>query len=152
MMSPDDKLTLQRKDYLGNELRTDGYYYRFRENGSTTVYFLYKNGIIKSASSYSSHDLDMVEKEMVKWYREIRKTKTGWGVFLISDNKIEHETWDNPVGRIVVRKTIGHIVNDKTFRITEFSHPYNNQTYYVDEVWHFKQFSPKPDSTNNFIK
>jgi hypothetical protein len=62
---PDEKLTLQRRDYIGKELRTDGYYYYFTQN-NTVVYFLYKNGIILCAHSYSSHDLNTIESEMVK--------------------------------------------------------------------------------------
>ncbi|MDR2408230.1 MAG: hypothetical protein LBE13_08985, partial [Bacteroidales bacterium] len=68
---PDENLTLQRKDYNGNELRTDGYYYYFTKT-NTVVYFLYKNWIILCAHSYSGHDLNLVEVEMIGIYPEIK--------------------------------------------------------------------------------
>ena len=79
---PDEKLRLQRMDYAGDELRTDGYYYYFTTNNNTVVYFfIQKNGIIVCAHSYSTHNLNFVENEMVKIYPEIRTQKDGWGVF-----------------------------------------------------------------------
>jgi hypothetical protein len=40
------KLTLDRKPYNGNELRTDGYYYYMNEGEVFDSYILYKNGVI----------------------------------------------------------------------------------------------------------
>jgi hypothetical protein len=58
----DDKFTIQRENYIGNELRLDGYYYQ-QENNHTYVEFLYRNGVILSAHSYSTNDLNIVEKK-----------------------------------------------------------------------------------------
>jgi len=150
---PDEKLTLQRMDYDGNELRPDGYYYYFTKNNNTVVYFLYKNGIILCAHSYSSQDLNIVEEEMVKIYPEIRKQKDGWGVFLINNNKIEYEIWNASTGSCLPTiKRIGFIENDTTFRITETYYSDSKKTDNNEIVYHFKQFSPKPDSTNVYIK
>jgi len=149
---PDEKLTLQRRDYTGNELRTDGYYYYFTQN-NTVVHFLYKNGIILCAHSYSSHDLNVVESEMVKIYPEIKKQKDGWGVFLVNDNEIEYEIWNASTGySLPTIKHIGVIENDTTFRITETYFSDIKKTDYTEYVYQFKQFDNKLDSTNNFIK
>jgi len=149
---PDEKLSMQRMDYSGNELRTDGYYYYFTKN-NTVVYFLYKNGIILCAHSYSSHDLNTVEVEMVKIYPEIRKLKDGWGVFLVNDNKIEYEIWNASTGySLPTIKHIGVIENDTTFRITETYFSDTKKTDYKEFIYRFKQFDNKPDSTNVFIK
>jgi hypothetical protein len=149
---PDDKLTLERTNYTGNEIKTDGYYYRFTDSGNTIVYFLYKNGIILCAHSYSSHDLNMVEIEMVKLYSETRRQKDGWGIFLIKDSEIEYEIWNAPTGySLPTIKCKGKIINDSTFHITESYFSDIKKTYYRNEMYHFKQFDNKPDSTNSFI-
>lgn len=153
LLFPDEKLSLQRVNYNGNELRTDGYYYHFTSSNNTIVYFLYRNGIILCAHSYSSHDLTSVELEMVKIYSEIRKLKDSWGVFIVNDNKIEYDMWNTPTGfSFPITKSKGYIENDTTFHITETYYSDINKTYYEDELWHFRQFANKPDSTNNFIK
>ena len=44
----DDDLSLSRKEYTGNQLRIDGYYYfnYTNEEDYVRVYFFYKNGMI----------------------------------------------------------------------------------------------------------
>jgi hypothetical protein len=133
-------------------LRTDGYYYYFTQN-NTVVYFLYKNGIILCAHNYSSHDLISVESEMVKIYPEIRKWKDGWGVFLVNGNEIEYEMWNVSTGHsLPIIKCKGYIKNDTVFHITETYFSDIKKTEHKETVYHFKQFSNKPDSTNVYIK
>ena len=59
----DEILTLPRKDYIGNELRTDGYYYVSRQENHSAVYFLYRNGIVLFVGGYS----DQFEEKMVNY-------------------------------------------------------------------------------------
>ena len=48
---------------------------------------------------------------------------------------------------------IGKIINDTTFQLVrEFASYHKKDSRVIDETYHFKQFSPKPDSTNVFIK
>ena len=148
----DEKLTLPRRDYTGNELRTDGYYYYFTKN-NTVVYFLYRNGIILCAHSYSTHDLNTVESEMIRLYPEVLKNKAGWGVFVVNGNEIEYDEWNAPTGSsLPIIKRKGYIENDTTFRITESYYSDIKKTDYKEFVYRFKQFDNKPDSTNRYIK
>ena len=150
---PDEQLTMQRKDYDGNELRIDGYYYSyFEKTGVTVIYFLFRNGLIRHAGGYSRYIEDNREQEMVSYYG--KSSKTDWGVFVINENKIQFERWlEAPSGvRAVINRRSGYIENDTTFRITESYNSGTGETTQINEVWHFKQFSPKPDSTNVFIK
>ena len=137
----DEELMLQRIPYKGDELRIDGYYYT-QWGTHTTVMFFYRNGITLSAMSYGSLDLNSVEKEMINRYEYIRNEKSGWGVFLITGDTLEAEIWTTSVGGgLPVYKWKAYIENDTTFRKIA-----------GNVVYHFKQFSPKPDSTNQFIK
>ncbi|MDR2586191.1 MAG: hypothetical protein LBC84_08250 [Prevotellaceae bacterium] len=145
---PDEKLTLQRRDYVGNELRTDGYYYSHWASynslfdNNTAIMFFYRNGVVLNALSYDGINLERIENEMVLYYDIIQKYKSGWGVFIIDKDIIMCEQWSTSAGGgLPVYRRNGRIENETTFT-------FNN----IHETWHFKQFSPKPDSTNSFIK
>ena len=89
---------------------------------------------------------------MISDFDVLRKEKTRWGVFLIIDDKIKYEEWATPTELVSVKKSSGYIENDTILHITEHFFTYNGEKYPVNEVWHFRQFSPKPDSTNVYIK
>jgi hypothetical protein len=151
---PDEKLSLQRTNYTGNELRMDGYYYCYLEKTNITViYFLFKNGIIRYTGGYSRYNEDNREQEMVSYYGKFT-SKTDWGVFIINGNTIQYEKWvEAPSGvRASINRRLGYIENDSTFHITESYYSGTGETKQVDEIYHFKQFDNKPDSTNVFIK
>ena len=85
----------------------------------------------------------------------IKNIKFFWGVFNIKNNQILYERWcpSEPPYRTYVRE--GNIINDTTFVITKLYRMVNGkktEESELNEVYHFKQFSPKPDSTNKFIK
>lgn len=143
----DEELTLQKVPYTGNEIRTDGYYYSYYVNSTSheyiVVFFLYKNGIILSAGTYEKTDFDIFEKAMLVRYGSLEKQKIGWGVFIVQDNKIEYEQWSTSVGGgLPVFRSFYDIENDTTLK-----NP-------AGRMYHFRQFSPKPDSTaaNKWIK
>jgi len=143
----DEDLSLPRVPFTGNDVRTNGYYYCYwKSNNSsvmdyTTVFFLYRNGIILSAGSFESINLNVVENELLGRYNLLVKNKIGWGVFWVAGNVIEYEQWTTSVGGgLPIFKNRYNIENDTTL-----INPYGR-------VYHFRQFSPKPDSTNTFIK
>ena len=151
---PDEKLTLQRRDYTGNELRIDGYYYLYQQDPERTqLLILYRNGILISTRSYPSHDLNVIEKSLLSAYDELKNEKTRWGVFMVLNSKIEYERWNGTTGiGLPIIKRKGIIENDTVFRITETYYSDSKKTDYQEFVYRFKQFDNKPDSTNIFIK
>ena len=154
---PDEKLTMQREDYKGNELRIDGYYYRQEVTdiySRTMVMFLYRTGIALSCGNFSTIDLNYVEEEMPNRYNLLQKHKTGWGIFSINENLIQVEQWvESPSGASVsIYRRSGHIENDATIHFAESYYSGRNETKQINEVWHFKQFDSKPDSANVYIK
>jgi hypothetical protein len=154
---PDEKLTMQREDYKGNELSIDGYYHRqevTETNSRTMVMFLYRNGIVLSCGSFSTIDLNCVEEDMPNRYNLLKKNKNGWGIFSINENLIQIEQWvESPSGaNLSIYRRSGYIENDATIHFTESYYSGRNETKQIDEVWHFKQFDNKPDSTNVYIK
>ncbi|MBW7845753.1 MAG: hypothetical protein H3C45_08955, partial [Bacteroidia bacterium] len=84
-----------------------------------------------------------------------KKYKSNWGVFKIEGNFIQFERWypSDPPLKAYVRA--GTIINDTTFLITESYRMQDGKKTEVktrNETYYFKQFSPKPDSTNTFVQ
>lgn len=156
----DEKLTLPKQSYTGNELRIDGYYYlRYTPPESSEsyldTYFLYENGIILNGGAVKEDEIGKLENKFksTEWLDVVRKYKHRWGVFNIKGSKILFERWyPNSPALPVVYIREGKILNDTTFHITVSYRPNGSERSEEDEVYHFKQFSPKPDSTNNYIK
>ncbi len=146
----DDKLNLVQQDFNGNQLRLDGYYFTEKENFEGIIYSrytLYQNGIIRFLGGPNTLDNIIFSSA---------NSKTVWGIFNIENNIIQFERWyPSSGGPLEAYVRAGKILNDTTFHITETYRLLNGEkTQYrlKDEIYHFKQFSPKPDSTNNFIR
>lgn len=92
--------------------------------------------------------------------KEYINTQIGWGVFNVTGSEIVIERWVTASGggTYPTQMLKGVIKNDTTihFHTLIGVHPVNynskKKVLTIDETYHFRQFSPKPDSTNNFIK
>ena len=151
----DDTLSIQRRPYVGNQLRIDGYYYRSIDD-RLTVYFLYQNGTILYGSGFPIDEQKEQEDKYktTEWQSLVKKSKYRWGVFAIEGNIMQFERWypSEPPLEAYVRE--GEILNDTTFTIIQSYRVVDGQKTEVkerEETYHFKEFSPKPDSTNGFI-
>ncbi|HYF04491.1 MAG TPA: hypothetical protein VEC36_14000 [Patescibacteria group bacterium] len=155
----DDPLSISKTEYSGNQLRIDGYYYyTFKAANNqeklSDFYFLYRNGVILYAGTYPLGNVQYYESEFRSkiWNAGIKNSKTYWGLFSVQGNQIQFDHWypsERPYSAFA-RK--GTILNDTTFTITErYSVTDRNDKTASDEIYRFKQFSPKPDSTNPFV-
>jgi hypothetical protein len=148
---PDDKLSLHQTPYTGSELRIDGYYYNYFEGWRINTHFFYANGIIRYGGGGSSSFQEFEER--IKNSTILPgDTKTEWGVFIVNNDIIKFEKWYPSSGGgapAYVRE--GRILNDTTFHITISYRSNGSERRIKDEIYHFKQYSPKPDSTNEFI-
>lgn len=152
----DDPLYTKKMDYNGNEIKLNGYYYKSNDtNYYSEGHFFYRNGIFidvgglrNSLSEYDEYIIDVMNYEYYK------NQKACWGVFIIEDDKILLERWQpfNPF-RAYIKQ--GEILNDTTFQLTKIYRMVNEEKtdeIEINEIFHFREFSPKPDSTNVFIK
>lgn len=142
----DNNLSLSRESISG--LRIDGYYYHYDiQDDLFTVYFLYENGIIR-------HEGDKIDTSS-QHILNLANNKTNWGVVNISANVIKFERWYPSSGGglpAIVRER--KILSDTSFHITRSYRQENGVEEEIrdkDEINFFKEFSPKPDSTNMFI-
>ena len=153
--SEDEKLTLPKTPYTGNELRTDGYYYHDGEKAIIVV-FLYEDGTMIRAGSILVQEIPQRE-EMFKngeFYEHIKNNKTCWCVYRIEDDNITTNYWVSPRPFQCYFEE-GTILNDTTFVIQNYYRIVNGEKTEETEtnkMFHFRQFSPKPDSTNIFIQ
>lgn len=148
----DTELSMKRTNYDGTELRTDGYYF-YQKADKFHPLFISRNGVFIRGYTYELSSADQVEESFKNgvFYENIKNDKTRWGVFNITEKAIEFEGWA-PNGGLKHTTSIeyGEIIDDTTFCIYK-EHIYGNDEE-RNSLYHFKQFSPKPDSTNSFIK
>lgn len=150
-----EKLTLQKTPYTGNELRLDGYYYDMEDGKIWSTYFFYRNGILHYGIASDTLDNDLVKYDAwfaSEYYSEhLRSGRRRWGVFEIHDDSIVFERWGILEGGDPVLRFSGRILNDTTFIITKCENPHSGDVCQEQDLFHFRHFSPKPDSTNMFI-
>ncbi|MDR2916031.1 MAG: hypothetical protein LBV74_14600 [Tannerella sp.] len=158
--SSDDRLVLEKMDYRGEELRIDGYYRRYNYVGkepkprSVTPFIFYRNGIILGDVGYPIDRISEMEEKFRDGFYATNAAKYQWGVFQIEGSKIKYEKWvpsDGPFSAFIYE---GVILNDTTFIINKSYRMRDIDKKASTEVnweYHFKPFSPKPDSTNRFI-
>lgn len=159
LMEEDAKLSTPRQDYLGSQLRLNGYYYYYI-NGNTKyfdTFFLYRNGVLLHTGADDTGDLLKFESRLIGTNPNIWRngSKMHWGVFLIEGLVIKFEKWYCAEGVCKAYGRLGEIVNDSTFIMKEsyrMDQGKKARVIDINEVYHFREFSPKPDSTNNYIK
>lgn len=145
-------LSLEREDYNGKNLRLDGYYYSPYEEGYTS-FFLFENGIyLDNGSTIKTDGINKLDEIIKSMYPLNPKYSVPyrWGIFIVNGSDIKIEAWLSGSGGAYPTHLVkGKIINDTTIAISGLKgKKYDNQVDY----FHFRQFSPKPDSTNEFIK
>ena len=150
-------LSNTREDYLGNQLRIDGFFHQITKDGYiVNTFFYYRNGIlfkipVRSEFMDPADFVSLLTKETIEFNR---KRKYNWGVFKIKGNEFISEHWETPTsGNYFATITMtGEILSDTCFVITKFVHSQEGINETSRAYWYFYPFSPKPDSTNNFIR
>ena len=152
----DEELTLSKQPYTGNELRTDGYYY-YTMDGEyfRTITFFYKNGVVfRPPSGYHSlQELDVYVINELVGENRFHDSQLSWELFNIENDRILFNYWVPPRPFQCYFEE-GTILNDTTFVLQRYYRMENGEVTdegNINETFHFRQFSPKPDSTNTFI-
>lgn len=151
------ELSMAKTPYTGNELRIDGYYYSnpTTENNIGIAVF-YRDGICMHLFERpeSQDTIGFIENEILlnnTLMSRLWSTPSNIGVFKTNKESIEFETWI--AGRdITTFSHFGEILNYTTFLLTKWTNNDSGKTYLENLTYRFRHFSPKPDSTNTFIK
>ena len=156
-MGKDDTLTMSRTSYTGNQLKIDGYYY-LKDSASykrvSLATFFYNNGVLEDigGASESLEKYDAYISSIVGKFKGEKKGNVG--VFIIQDKNINFEKLEltQPIKAYTYT---GTIINDTTFHITEsYRLLRGKKTELTSEnlTYYYHKFSPKPDSTNLYVK
>jgi len=152
-----EDLTIPLRSYNGTELRTNGYYYWIYENtlgqSICEICFLYRNGVILYGGAHLMSELPEVEASFTSGeYDASTNNRTNWGRFEVIGNYIRYQRWfPSSGGPAPVYLNTGVILNDTLFHLTHSRKVHGEDSVRsLDEYYHFKELSPKPDSTNSF--
>jgi len=146
---------MKKTPYFGEELRIDGYYYSTIEYDKyIDVAVFYRNGfcINTLVEPVNQDTLSYIENDILLNDAYINKLKNApghIGVFQIMYPDIQFEVW---VFRTDPTSSFGSIINDTTFIINKRVDNRTKKTTSVNLTYRFKEFSPKPDSTNVYVK
>lgn len=156
-----EEMYLTRHNYNSDVLRIDGYYYTIEPDSDRVAlrYFFYKNGVSYRDSEDYYDSISELE-ELIKSLNTSKvhqKYAFGWGVFDFYDSTLLIEQYtQSALNKKLTAIFSGKILNDTTFTLTERykldQHGKKYDVYKFDATYHFRQYSPKPDSTNKYIK
>jgi hypothetical protein len=146
---------MTKTPYSGDELRIDGYYYsNIRPANYIGVAIFYMDGfcIHTWIKPVNQDTLNYIESEILlnnECINKMKNTPSNIGVFRIMYPDIQIEAWEY---RTDPTSHFGKIINDTMFIINKRVNNRTEETYSENLTYRFKQFSPKPDSTNVWIK
>jgi len=145
----EDKITISKTTNFTNKLMLNGYYYdTVKISGYVNIYLFYKNGIFNNQNSYNYLEIENNNIELTVDTID----KGNWGLYLIKEDSLEIQQWMPSYSnckRIVIEK--GVIINDTCFKIDKWKFSDENEWKKDSSFFIFKQYSPKPDSTNSFF-
>ncbi len=149
----DRSISLERVENTSNSLSLSGYYFHKDPIGTVTVFFLYSDGTLMYPGSFGDDDFENFEKELRRSrIAEVKQSKIFWGVYQIRGDSILIDRWHPSNGHYYVFREKGRIHNDTSFVLTETVRLRGEERIAYSEVFRLKKFSPKPDSTNRWIK
>lgn len=148
---------------LNTNLRLDGYYVRkFTDPVSgvsrSNAKFLYKNGIALETFSQPTWSDSVVQAYLKEYYVNKENLDNNdakyWGIVLVSGSTITIETRNPSLGSKAERTMLekGTIQNSTSFEISGTYDRNGKKISSTTYLYEFKRFSPKPDSTNKYIK
>lgn len=155
----DEEFTLIRKPFDGNQIKTNGYYYTYENKDglivdeTISVLLFYKNGVAANFG-YAGGIEEMEAKFKINEFY-MKDNPFVWGVFRIEGDSIKIERSKSfGTTKSYMYILVGVVQNDSTIHITKDLSSTGNggKTIMMNQTYHFKQFSPKPDSTNVFMK
>lgn len=152
-----DELMMNKSPYTGNELRIDGYYMSSPNSSmyvGVGIFYRDRVCIHFFFRPETMETMDYIESEFLlnESFINDAKSKPSWlGVFEINDKSLNFETWE--AGRnITTFNHLADMLNDTTFILQEKVDNLLNSSSTENLTYRFKEFNPKPDSTNMFIK
>ena len=149
---PDDKTTLEQRDYEGDNLRIDGYYYKdvSEDDELTHIFILYENGVVMAPGGVKLSEAENKIKKLID-NNNRSDVIDMWGLFEVEDSTISLEYYLPSMYGHHTYLMRGTILNDTTFRMTEGKSSDESKYESIDYLYRFRHTEAKPDSTNKFF-
>ncbi len=131
------------------------YYYYYAPADYYIIMFLYSNGVILYGAAVSTTDLLKTEDSYKNgtFHAMAVKDISLWRIYKVEGDSIRIEARaSDGTTPLIVGIYEGVILNDSTFTLLQSRRLDGRLIDKRNETYHFKSFSPKPDSTNPFIK
>ena len=156
----DEEFSIKCVSYTGSELRIDGYYYiksTFGDKKYINCFIFYFNGV-SSPVQTEADNLNDVESSIASRSENkyLKNNLYAWGPFSIYENTLRMQYYEpsDYLSKRVLELTCT-ILNDSTFYLEKIHLVSTGQEiterFFNIGEYRFKQFSHKPDSTNNFL-
>jgi hypothetical protein len=155
-----EPFSLTKVEFSSSTKKINGYYY-FKANEGYKLFFLNKNGFYVFIEVLSSpKNIQELDKNLIAVIKNINTVKSTYhyGIFNVVNNDIKIERWlSGNGGKYPVQYLSGKFENDSTILITqkvgdEIYRKKNKPVYNINELYNFRSYSPKPDSTHKLIK
>ena len=153
--STNEQLCYKSEEFNSGNLRLDGYYYRQIDDSPARreIIFLYMDGTMLHGEMVDMDELAARELDYSNgaYYSSIKENEHYWGSFKVSGGWIAYEKWYPSTNYWLAYIRDGEILNDSTFRIVKSYRCDGSEQRAKDELFQFKHFPSKPDSTNKFV-
>ena len=144
-----EKLKNTKAEFISDYPRINGYYYSMDNTDSSQyvhLMFFYKNGVLYHPAWVKISNESNLEKEYFEFMLKHNVFETDkeiayvWGIYFVKGDKINTEEWVWGTGwKHPTVESSYTILNDTTI-----------QWDYKERIYHFREYSTKPDSTNQF--
>jgi len=142
-------LKIQREDNISNKIRLDGIYVsskKINNSERTGVQVFYGNGVLLHFGD------NRIPSDCINYWKEYLNNKNNnyndvpywWGIYQIRGDSLLFESWYSTDYYYPTISYSGKVIDDTTIII--------NYESSILDTFKFVEFSPKPDSTNKFIK
>jgi hypothetical protein len=153
-LKDEEGLTFQKMEYFGKELKLDGYFCNKLNLEWGIDLILYRNGIaIKTL--FDNKTLTQYEDDFRsgKFAEKYKNRKFAWGLFQVINDTIKVE-FLSAIGESSAYPSIdiGLILNDSTIHFVKRMRSNGKYVENKNTMYHFKQFHPKPDSINSWVR
>jgi len=155
----DKEFSMKAIPYTGDELKINGYYYKMDDTWSHVLIF-YANGVQFGGNSVIPNIEIEDRLRNPEYTKNLHDCLSCWGPYQIKENVLQFEFYD--IFGHDWRTCIAHckILNDTTFNIEKVTFSKTGKEVDVKKEgvgesflgeYRFKQFNPKPDSTNSVV-
>ncbi|MEI6020694.1 MAG: hypothetical protein WCR21_06160 [Bacteroidota bacterium] len=154
-----NKFSISPQSHDGSTLHLNGYYFtksaRANSDSLIDILFFYANGVVLYATSNDSQlSADEADFKSGAYYQMIKNTRNYWGPYKIDGSSLYFERW-NPQEFYPIHAFIANIINKEQFELVETYNIVRKKQKLksaLNDIYRFKSFALKPDSSNAFVK